>query len=167
MKDQHYWIKQLNLQPHSEGGFYKEFLKSAETFEVSPGIHRPYYTSIYFLLTKGNPSHFHRLKYDEVWYFHDGVPLAIHILHPDGRYEKIKLGNNPELGEVLQAVAPKNTIFGSSIEGDGEYALVSCMVAPGFDYRDFELFTKKELLALYPKHHQIIDHLAYEKLPEE
>lgn len=151
-KDQHYWIEQLALKPHSEGGFYKEILKSKETWEMSPGVHRPYYTSIYFLLTRGNPSHFHRLQFDEVWYFHDGSPLTIHLLHPDGRYEQIKLGNNPDYGEVLQAVAPKHTIFGSSIEGDGDFSLVSCMVSPGF--RTVHQSTTSRLLSGTQRHHR-------------
>ncbi|MEG0783241.1 cupin domain-containing protein, partial [Carnobacterium sp.] len=67
--------------------------------------------------------------------------------------------------EVLQAVVPKNVIFGSSIEENGDFAVVSCMVSPGFDFKDFELFTQAELLLNYPKHQEIIKKLAYKELP--
>lgn len=165
-KNQDYWIQQLLLEPHPEGGFFKQVLCSDQSLQVSIDKKRPYYTSIYFLLTNGNPSHFHRLSSDEVWYFHSGSALSIHLLHPNKQYEVIRLGADLENGEVLQAVVPKNVIFGSSIQNDGEFALVSCMVSPGFDYQDFELFTKKQLSKLYPDHQEIIDQLAYDQLPE-
>lgn len=163
IKDKDYWIQQLALEAHPEGGYFKEMLHSQQQLETPQGA-RYYYTSIYFLLTKGNPSHFHRLKSDEVWYYHTGSALAVHLLHPDVHYEVIKLGANPENGEVLQAVVPKDVIFGSDIP-DGDFALVSCMVAPGFDYRDFELFTKAQLLDRYPAEATIINQLAYDVLP--
>lgn len=165
-KNQAYWIEQLKLEPHPEGGYFRQVLCSEQSLQVSAGTTRPYYTSIYFLLTKGNPSHFHRLASDEVWYYHVGSTLSIHLLHPNGRYEKIRLGADLENGEVLQAVVPKNVIFGSTIDGNDEFALVSCMVSPGFDYQDFELFTKKQLNMLYPEHQNIIELLAYDQLPQ-
>ncbi|EOH96901.1 hypothetical protein UAY_02633 [Enterococcus moraviensis ATCC BAA-383] len=165
-KNQHYWIEQLALEPHPEGGYFKQVLCSEQSLDISAKKRRPYYTSIYFLLTKGSPSHFHRLSSDEVWYFHAGSALTIHLLHQNGQYETIQLGTNIEKGEVLQAVVPQNVIFGSSVEGDGEFSLVSCMVSPGFDYQDFELFTKKQLTLHYPDQTKIIEQLAYEQLPE-
>ncbi|OTN89463.1 hypothetical protein A5819_001955 [Enterococcus sp. 7E2_DIV0204] len=165
-KDQTYWISQLKLDPHPEGGYFKQVLHSEDSLQVSADKTRPYYTSIYFLLTQENPSHFHRLLSDEVWYYHSGSALSVHLLHPDGQYEIIRLGTDLENGEVLQAVVPKNVIFGSSVEEHSEFALVSCMVSPGFDYQDFELFTKKQLLPLYPAHKKIINQLAYDQLPE-
>ncbi|MCA5014072.1 MULTISPECIES: cupin domain-containing protein [unclassified Enterococcus] len=165
-KDQQYWIEQLQLEPHSEGGYFKQVLSSDQSLQTSEKVVRPYYTSIYFLLTSENPSHFHRLKSDEVWYYHAGSPLSIHLLYPDGHYEIIRLGNDLEAGEVLQAVVPKNVIFGSTVDTDQAFALVSCMVSPGFDYQDFELFTKKQLLSSYPEHEKVIDRLAYDHLPD-
>ncbi|EOI00153.1 hypothetical protein UAW_00167 [Enterococcus haemoperoxidus ATCC BAA-382] len=165
-KNQNYWIKHLKLVPHPEGGYFKQVLKSEHYLNVTSEKVRPYYTSIYFLLTQGNPSHFHRLASDEVWYYHSGSALSIHLLHPNGQYEKIQLGTDIVKGEVLQAVVPKNVIFGSSVEENGEFSLVSCMVSPGFDYQDFELFTKQQLHTLYPDHQDIIDQLAYDQLPE-
>lgn len=158
-----YWVTQLQLEPHPEGGFFKQTYKSEE--EV-PGKGRMLYTSIYFLLQAGNVSHFHRLKSDELWYFHAGQSLSVHMIHENGEYEEIRLGLNVEQGEVPQLAVPKNTIFGSSVSEKGTYALVGCMVSPGFEFQDFELFTQKELLQDYPQHEAIIKKLAYEFLPE-
>lgn len=162
MQSANYWIEKLELTAHQEGGYYHQVLKSPTTYEGPEQVIgvRALYTSIYFLLTDENPSRFHRLTADEVWYFHEGAPLTIHLLHPDGRYETIQLGKDIEAGQQLQAVVPKNVIFGSSVETD--YALVSCMVAPGFEYEDFELFKRADLLATYPEHADIITRLTAE-----
>lgn len=158
MKSADYWIEQLNLIPHVEGGYYQQMLKSDLEYTTADKTPRALYTSIYFLLTAANPSHFHRLTADEVWYFHEGASLTIHLVSPEGNYDTIKLGHNPDAGEVLQAVVPRGFIFGSTVAED--YALVSCMVAPGFEYHDFELFTRQELLATYPEHQAIIQRLT-------
>lgn len=160
------WIEHLGLLPHPEGGYYKEMLKSEETLRLDDKRIRPAYTSIYFLLTSESPSHFHRLMSDEIWYYHDGEPLTVHMIHRDGTYDKITLGRNPERNEHLQAVVPSGTVFGSTVEQEGGFTLVSCMVSPGFDFQDFELFTQKDLLADFPQHKQIIQRLAYENLLE-
>lgn len=157
-----YWVKQLQLEPHPEGGFYKQTYKSEE--EV-PGKGRVLYTSIYFLLEAGNVSHFHRLKSDELWYFHAGQSLTVHMIHETGDYEEVRLGLNLDQGEVPQLAVPKHTIFASSVSENGTYALVGCMVSPGFEFEDFELFTQKELLTDYPQHEAFIKKLAYESLP--
>lgn len=160
MQAANYWIETLELSAHREGGFYRQMLKSPTTYSdtaCNRGA-RALYTSIYFLLTDENPSRFHRLTADEVWYYHEGAPLTIHLIHPDGHYEQIILGKEIEAGQHLQAVVPKNVIFGSSVEAD--YALVSCMVAPGFEYEDFELFKRADLLKIYPEHAEIITRLT-------
>lgn len=166
LKNQDYWIKYLELVPHPEGGFYRRILESGEKITNSTDQKRPLYTSIYFLLTSKNPSHLHRLKSDEVWYFHQGSPLQIHLINQDGDYKLIKLGNNPEKGELLQALVPKGSIFGSSVKGINNFSLVSCMVSPGFDYTDFELFTQQQLLDIYPAHHELIEKLAFKTIPK-
>lgn len=155
------WIKQLKLEPHPEGGYFKQTYKSLETTQLSDGRLRFLSSSILFLLTSHKPSHFHRLKSDEIWYFHHGHPLTIHLLHPDGNYQHVTLGLNAS----LQYKVPKGTIFGSSIDSSNpnDFAIVSCSVTPAFEYADFELFTKAQLHALYPEHSAIIERLAYDK----
>lgn len=166
-----YWVSKLGLLPHPEGGYYKRTFESEERtsdeeLTVDFDGKRKLYTSIYFLLTTNDVSHFHRLKSDELWYYHAGSPLTIHIIHGNGEYEEIKLGMNLDNGEVLQALVPKNSIFGSSVTEKDACSLVGCMVSPGFEFQDFELFTQAELLAQYPSHKEIIMKLAYEEIPE-
>lgn len=152
------WIEKLELMPHPEGGYYKETFKSNQTLSDNNAI----YTSIYFLLEKHNISHFHRIESDEVWYYHAGQSLTVHMIHPDGQYEKVKVGPNVETGDMLQAIVPKGTIFASTVEGENDYALVGCMCAPGFQFEKFELFTQAELIKLYPQHEDIIRKYAFE-----
>lgn len=165
-----YWISKLELEAHPEGGYYKSTYQSKEQISdreltVNYDDHRLLYTSIYFLLHSHDISHFHRLKSDELWYFHAGSSLTIHVIHVNGQYEEIKLGLNLEYGEVPQYLVPKNSIFGSSVMEENTFSLVGCMVSPGFDFKDFELFTQDQLHNKYPEHKEIINKLAYKVLP--
>ena len=128
-------INELELQAHPEGGYYKETYRSSQTLE---GQDRQLLTSIYFLLTAENVSRFHRIKSDELWYFHAGSPLIVHTLSERG-HEQHHLGLDLSKGQQPFLWIPKDTIFGSSILDAEGYALVSCAVAPGFDFADFEL----------------------------
>lgn len=163
MKTAEEWIKELQLESHPEGGFFKQTDVSEQTYTKS-GKTLPLYTNIYFLLTKDDPSHFHRLTSDELWYYHAGNPLTVHSLYPDGSYDKNTLSLEISSGHQLHHTVPAGTIFGSTVENG--YALVSCTVAPGFDFSDFKLFTQDELLKYYPKHQSIIEKLAYDTLPQ-
>jgi predicted cupin superfamily sugar epimerase len=157
MKDEiQHIVKSLNLLPHPEGGFYSETYRSTEKI---PGKERNLMTAIYFLLTSDNVSRFHRIKSDELWFFHAGSPLTVHTLDKNGHTEHA-VGSNPEKGEKFQLLVPKDTIFGSSVKEANSYSLVSCVVAPGFDFADFELFTKEQLLPLYPECEGIISQLT-------
>ena len=159
MKDAKYWVNKLKLLHHPEGGFYKEIYRSANTFiPAEIGEYRNYITSIYFLIEAGNVSHFHSIKQDELWFYHAGAPLSVYCINNDGSLNLIKIGPNPDKGEVLQAMVPANRIFGS--KSSGEFSLVSCVVAPGFDFTDFKLYKKSELLKQYPQHKEIIDELG-------
>ncbi|MFW7368414.1 hypothetical protein DFR54_106129 [Vagococcus fluvialis] len=157
MKTKEEWIKELNLEAHPEGGFYLRTEESEETI-TRQNKTRKLYTSIYFVLTEESPSHFHQLTADEIWYYHDGEPLTVHCIYEDGTYEAVKVGKDTQKGERLHFNVPAGTIFGSTVEKD--YSLVSCVVVPGFDFEDFKLFTKEELLKDYPKHEEIITRLT-------
>lgn len=161
MKSAEEWIEELQLEPHQEGGYYKQTNLSEMTHTIN-GKELPLYTNIYFLLTPESPSHFHQLTSDEMWFYHAGNPLTIHSLNHDNAYTTAILGL--EKNQTLHHTVPAGVIFGSSVE-EG-YALVSCTVVPGFDFADFKLFTKKELLKDFPKHEAIINKLAYDELPE-
>lgn len=162
-KDANYFITKLGLELHPEGGYYQSTFSSEEEIDAF-GVQRNLFTNIYFLLKSGDVSHFHRLKSDEVWYYHGGSSLTIHVIDALGNYQEMKLGLDIENGELPQAIVPKNTIFGSSVMEEDTFALVGCMVSPGFNFEDFELFTQGELIATYPQHEEIIRKLAYEKL---
>jgi uncharacterized protein len=104
-------------------------------------------------------SRFHRIKSDELWYFHFGSAVTVHTLDEHGHTEHL-LGNNFTNGEQPFLLVKSDTVFGSSVEEAGGFALVSCAVAPGFDFRDFELFTSDQLLRDYPDHKKIIQRLT-------
>ena len=149
-------VEKLHLQVHPEGGYYSETYRSTEKIASK---NRALVTSIYFLLTSENVSKFHRIKSDEIWFFHAGSPLIVHTLDQFGHHEN-RVGLDLENGENPQFLVPKDTIFGSSVLHDNSYSLVSCVVAPGFDFEDFELFTKADLLPLFPEHEAIISRLT-------
>ncbi|OAB47427.1 cupin domain-containing protein [Paenibacillus antarcticus] len=168
--DAQYYVSKLELDPHPEGGYYKRVFESEEqtsdkelTVEFE-GM-RKLYTSIYFLLGSKDISHFHRLKSDELWYYHAGSPLTVHLIDEHGEYKEYKLGTDLDNGEVPQVRVPKNSIFGSSVMDEDTFSLVGCMVSPGFEFRDFELFTQDELLSQYPQYKDVIMKLAYEVIP--
>ncbi|MBS9525333.1 cupin domain-containing protein [Litoribacter alkaliphilus] len=149
-------IKSLNLQPHPEGGFYAETYRSGEEMESANGK-RNLATSIFFLLTAENVSKFHKIKSDEMWFFHEGNPLTVHLMH-DGEYSQLHLGPVDDEGFKPYQMVPAGTIFGSTVE-EG-YALVSCVVVPGFDFEDFKLYTYDELIQSYPEYGEVIKKLT-------
>lgn len=146
-------IAQFDLTPHPEGGFYREYYRSPLQV-TSPEGERSAATAIYFLLRENDISHFHRLKHDELWCWHEGGLLNVHCIHPDGRYEVIRLG--PE--DSYTAVIPAGTWFGGTVEGS--HVLVTAVVAPGFEFEDFEMAERQGLLAEYAQHHLIINELT-------
>lgn len=146
-------IKELELQPHIEGGYFKEMYASEDTLN---GI--TIATSIYFLLEKENFSALHKLTRDEMWFYHGGQPLTIAMIDLDGNLKEVRLGMDLDNGEVPFFTVPKEWIFGSYVE-EG-FALVSCVVAPGFTYDDFKLYDQAELLETYPNHHETIMRLT-------
>ena len=151
MKTAEYYIKNLNMDPHIEGGYFKESFISNDEARKDKKL----WSSIYFLLRTGEVSNFHRLKSDELWYYHDGEALTIYMITPEGELITSQLGKNIENGEMPQVLVPKGYIFGSAMTNDG-YSLVGCMVSPAFDYKEFELFDREYLLSLYPEHKEII-----------
>lgn len=144
-------IDKLELLPHPEGGYYKETYRSSELVLNNEGNERSVCTSIYFLLEDLNVSHFHRIKSDEHWYFHMGQPIEIYYFQKN-ELKIVILGNNIEKGELPYFKVPSNTWFASKIKDGIGYCLVSCVVAPGFDFKDFELAQRKEMLEKYPQY---------------
>lgn len=157
------WVEELGMQQHPEGGWFAEVYRSAGfiTQQALPGHKgaRPYMTSIYFMLPPGEISRFHRLKSDEIWYFHAGGSLVIHQIDSEGRYFAAKLGQNIAAGEQMQVIVQAGSWFGAETTSS-EAALVGCAVAPGFDFADFELADRQVLLAGFGAHAAIIERLT-------
>ncbi|MFY9793417.1 MAG: cupin domain-containing protein [Candidatus Sulfotelmatobacter sp.] len=166
-KDAAYWIKKLSLEAHPEGGFYRQtyradlvLAKDALPPEFTGA--RAASTAIYFLLEGENFSAFHRLRSDEVWHFYVGSTLVVHVLDQQGSYSEILLGTDPEAGEALQAVVKAGYWFASRVRDGKGFALVGCTVAPGFDFEDFEMAKREELVRDYPQHRKVIERLTRE-----
>ncbi|MEP6949087.1 MAG: cupin domain-containing protein [Ginsengibacter sp.] len=158
-------IQQYALQPHPEGGWYKETYRSSEYIpqaglpERFPG-ERAFSTAIYFLLEQGNFSAFHRIKGDECWHFYAGDPLLVYVIQHDGSLDIIRLGRDDNRGQIFQYVVPANCWFASRPAAGSSFCFTGCTVAPGFDFSDFELADAASLSILYPKHQKIIKELC-------
>ena len=154
-------IKHLNLKPHPEGGFFKETYRS-DGFIVTNNLDssyvdsRNYSTCIYFLLTSDTFSAFHRIKQDEIWHFYDGSPIVLHSISEDGKYEERLIGQDFDSGQVPQLVVNGGDWFAAKILDKNSYALVGCTVAPGFDFKDFELAPRQELIKKFPQYKELI-----------
>ena len=164
-KDAAYWIDRLGLAAHPEGGHYRVTYRSEQSIDKSvlpPAFHgeRPASTAIYFLLSGKEFSAFHRIASDELWHFYAGAPLTVHMIHSDGRYSELLLGQEPEAGETFQGLAEAGCWFGATVQDAESFALVGCTVAPGFDFADFELAERSRLAALYPEHRELIERLT-------
>lgn len=156
-------IDRFSLQPHPEGGYYKETYRSSETIPAGTLPDRftgdRYYSSaIYFLLEQGNFSAFHRIQSDECWHFYAGDTLWVHMIAPDGHLTTIDLGNQP--GTVYQAVVPAGYWFASETAPGGDFSFVGCTVAPAFDFADFELANGYQLSQQFPRHSKLIQRLC-------
>ena len=143
MKPAAYWVEKYNLLPHPEGGYYAETYRSSEKISKDAlperfTEDRTFSTGIYFLLEADDFSAFHKIKSDELWFYHDGDSLEIYVLAETG-LKTIRLGRNIAAGEVLQAVIPANVWFASKVKDSEGFVFVSCTVAPGFSFEDFEL----------------------------
>jgi len=157
-------VNALNLTKHPEGGYFSEIYRSQETLDKDlherfTGVHSMY-TSIYFLLSEKDFSAFHVLKSDEIWHFYDGTALDIHIIKPDGTLNTVSLGRNFESGEHFQYCIKAGCYFAAEVRDNSSFALVGCTVSPGFEYSDFELCIKEELIDKFPAHKNLIERLT-------
>lgn len=159
MKTMQAFIEHLELTPHIEGGFFKETYRSVTEHILENGNKRSLATLIYFLLPSGRYSKFHKIESDEIWIYQAGAPLLIHMIDQNGNYETAKLGLDLENGEQPQICIAAQTIFGAEVLKDDAFSLSSCMVAPGFDFSDFQLYDKQELISRFPDLAPIIEHL--------
>ena len=161
----HHFINHLSLQPHPEGGWYRETYRSEETIPVA-GLptrfsgNRQFSTAIYYLLEKGDFSAFHRIKSDECWHWYAGGTLHIHVIEPDGNYYRVSLGNEMQMGERFQFVVPALAWFACEPAPQSNFVLTGCTESPGFDFSDFMMADKNELLGNFFNKKDIISRLC-------
>ncbi|MBL0103213.1 MAG: cupin domain-containing protein [Bacteroidetes bacterium] len=158
-------IEKLQLKPHPEGGYYSETYRSAGEISAADlgsdfSGKRSFSTAIYFLLTPKMFSAFHRIRSDEMWHFYKGAPIALHMIDAEGRYSEKTIGNDILNGEHPQFMVPAGVWFASHTKGEENYSLAGCTVSPGFDFQDFELANRNELIKKYPMYKNIIKQLT-------
>ncbi|WP_447921077.1 cupin domain-containing protein [Achromobacter aegrifaciens] len=154
-------IRRLDLLPHPEGGYYRETYRAADSVTRGDGAQRSASTAIYYLLCDGAWSTWHRIRADELWHFHAGDSLHIHVLAPDGGYRCLRLGDALEDPDAaFQAMVPAGSWFAAELAEPASYALAGCTVAPGFEFSEFELADAAELQRLYPAQAGLIARLA-------
>jgi len=157
-----YYVKKLGLKEHPEGGYFKEVYRSSEKIKKDNltskfNGDRNISTSIYFLLVGDNISYFHKIKSDEIWHFYDGSTLRIYTIKNNGELNIDLLGRNINYGEKLQVIIKKGDWFCAEIINKKNFGLVGCTVSPGFDFEDFTLAKRGQLLKKYPSHKKIIE----------
>lgn len=158
-------IRRLGLHPHpKEQGYFVEVYRAGGQISqnaLPSGYDGPrcFGTSIYFLLKAGGFSEMHRLKSDEIYYYHMGSPAEVLLLYPNGKGEMFRLGSQISNGETLQIVIPAGTWQGMQTTGD--YTLLGCGVHPGFEFSDYESGVRESLVEAYPawaKRIQLLTH---------
>jgi len=163
--DSSFWITKLNLQPHPEGGVFREVFRAGgkiprSALDGDVRGDRSFSTAIQFLLRAGELSVFHRLRFDELWCFCEGEPLILHILSGTRGYSSVRLGPRAETGEVFLAGVAGGDWFAAEVGAPDGYSLVGCIVAPGFEYADFEIARRRELLHEFPRNADLITRLT-------
>ena len=157
------YIKQLQLKKHPEGGYFREVYRSGE--RILP-THLPkrykslrnFSTSIYFLLEGNQFSSFHLLQSDELWHFYDGSAVQLYTINQRGNLSVKKLGRDQE--RELQLTIEKQNWFAAEIEDKKSFALFGCTVSPGFEFDDFELGKRDDLIKKFPQHSALIKRLT-------
>ena len=129
-------IRLLELEPHPEGGHYRQTFRDARMVDG-----RAASTAIYFLLARGERSHWHRVDAVEVWHYYAGAPIELEIAaDAKGPVERLRLGPDVAAGERPQAIVPAHAWQAARSLGD--WTLVGCTVTPGFEFKGFELAPK-------------------------
>lgn len=144
------YIEKLGLEPHPEGGFFKQVYgnDATETKAVS---------TIYYMLTDSHISAFHRLHdMTEIWYYHAGERLNLYVINKDGELVVHHLFANNE----MQVVIEPGQWFAAEIPTRHGFCLVGCSVTPAFTYEKFELAKREELLQAFPQHAELIERMC-------
>lgn len=150
--------QKYDLEPHPEGGWYKRIFQSQDIVIAQGAALMRYHneprlagTAIMYLLEEHDFSAWHSVQSDETWCFHSGHELLLRIIDSAGQLKKIKLGHD---SEYLQFTVRAGEVF--CVEPLGKFSLVSCVVTPGFDFKDFHLVSREEFLKLYSQHPDLL-----------
>jgi predicted cupin superfamily sugar epimerase len=156
--DVHHHIDTLGLEPHPEGGWYRETWRAGQTVTAPAGV-RPAATSIYFLLAGGAISRLHRLRQEELWCYQAGPGITLHVLEPHPTDPAVADHRQHHVGPggALQVVVPAGAWLGA--ESGDRWGLVACICAPGFDFADLEFGDHSELTGRWPHHREVVDRL--------
>lgn len=146
--------KKLGLEKHPEGGYFRQTYRSETTIDIE-GYEgsRSIATAIYYMLAGDDFSAFHRIKSDEIWHYYAGGTVTLYAIDKDGRLSKTKIGRKGEFQVVIKA----GTWFAAALDSNRSYCLLGCTVSPGFDYRDWELGKRDDLVKMYPQHRRVIE----------
>jgi len=156
----------LNLTPHpKEGGYFRETYRSPETIpeKTLPSRHkgmRSFATAIYYLLTPGTFSAMHRLRSDEIFHFYLGDPVEMLQLFPDGTGRIVMLGSDLLNGMQPQVIVPRGVWQGARLIQTGRYTLLGTTVSPGFEFADYEIGQKDDLIKSHPQFRDLITALT-------
>lgn len=158
-------VEKFQLQPHPEGGYFREVYRS-ELFVKHPNMPQDSDTLrrscslIYFLLSGDSFSAFHRVKWtDEIWHLYAGGSVELHVIDPLGNHSQKTITTNPRDGEPA-AVIPAGCWQAARIVSSDDWALCGCSVAPGFEFEDFDMPPRKDLLEIFPQHADTINALT-------
>ncbi len=150
-------IRELQLEPHVEGGYFRRTYQASQRVGIGRGDERPAMSAIYYMLTADSPvGRWHRNRSDIVHFYHMGDPLHYYLIHPDGSLETAILGPDICAGQRLQLTVTGGTWKATHLP-TGDYGLVSEAVSPGFDYADMTLGIREELLRQFPRHADVIE----------
>jgi predicted cupin superfamily sugar epimerase len=141
-------ISALGLEPHPEGGYYKETYRSEKLVQRNGDKRRAAGTGIYFLLPGKVCTSWHRVTSDELWHFYEGDKLILEIIDPDGNFKQLPLCDKLSADCSYQRLVPQNCW--QRAYSTGAYSLVGCTVTPGFEFEDFEMIEQEKLADRYP-----------------
>ena len=158
-------IEKLKLKKHPEGGYFAEYYRSGEKIhkEHLPARFngsRVFSTGIYFLLIGNDFSSFHKLKAEEIWHFYSGSPLILYEIKENGNLQKTFLSGDVDKDTQFTKDVKAGGWLAAEVMDKNSYSFAGCTVSPGFEFDDFELAKRKNLINLYPQHRNIIEKLT-------
>jgi len=130
-------IEKYGLEPHPEGGFYRETYRSEHLIEIGDGRLRNLATAIYFLIPNGLTTAWHRVSSDEMWHFYQGDALELELRDESGKVQQIVMGNDMHSAQHNQVLVPSGVW--QRARSTGAFSLVGYTVNPGFEFDDFEI----------------------------